>query len=164
MGDLHLFRSVAVLAALTLSLGACATVAPPSDLERITYDVQSPPFCGRCDSRTITVGADDTVWIEDGHWAGRYSNWRTQRRSIQGAPGTYVRLREALEPWRPAVETSPSSGNRVCQNQLSDGGGAIITWTTASGAVRLVLDHGCLDDKPMNDLIEAAIARVPVDR
>lgn len=149
---------------LTLSLGACASISPPEGLERIVYDPQPPPFCGACETRTITVAADDTVWIEDGHWAGDYSNWTVRRRRLAGEPGTYARLRDALAPYRPATERLPTFAGEGCEHYLTDNGGAVITWSGVSGAVRRILDHGCLDDRAMNDAIEAAVAQAPVGR
>ena len=157
----HPVRPVTAFAIVALILGACASATPSPDLERITYDSQPPPFCGRCETRKITVGVDDSVWIEDGHWGGHYSNWRVRHRSIRGEPGTYDRFRDALAPWRPAAEALPSYEDESC---LSDDSGAIITWATSSGAVRRVLDHGCPSDKAIQEVVDAAVARLPIGR
>lgn len=157
-------RRLSAILLLTLSLGACASISPPEGLERIVYDPQPPPFCGACETRTITVTADDRIWIEDSHWAGDYSTWTVRRRRLAGEPGTYARLRGALVPYRPETERLPTFAGEGCEHYLTDSGGALITWSDASGAVRRLLDHGCLDDEVMNGAIEAAVARVSVGR
>jgi hypothetical protein len=146
---------------LLLTVGACALRIPQADLDSITYDYQQPPFCGRCETRKVTVTADDSIWIEDGHWAGHYSDWRIRRRTIQGEPGTYARFRDALAPWRVMVDRSPSYEGEGC---ISDDGGAILTWATSSDSVRRSLDHGCPADRVILDAVEAIVAVLPDNR
>jgi|GEM_PF-5025158 len=38
----------------------------------------------------------------------------------------------------------------------------MITWAGPSGTVRRVIDYGCLDHRQMNELIDDAVDRLPV--
>jgi len=152
----------AVLIAV-LQLGACASVPARQSAESITYDPEPPPWCGRCETRKVTVSADDTIEIEDGHWAGRYADWRVTRRSVQAELGTYARLKEALAPFRPSVERIPQSDGEFCAGEFwSDSGGVVLTWAGPEGAVRRWITYGCSTDRPMNDAVQAARAALPL--
>lgn len=148
-------------------LGACAStpwVPIPTHLERITYRPEGFPFCGRCETTEVTIAEDGRIWVTTGFWAGDYEDWREQRRAINSSPDTYARFRDALAPYRPAIERIPSASGEFCSGEFiaDGGGGAIVTWSDATGSVQRIFEAGCQDDAPMVRAVRAARAALPV--
>lgn len=149
-------KGYAVVLALSLvALAGCvaieeATPAPAG--ETITYKTSSGPFCGRCDAITIVADSGGRVRIEEGHWAGRYRDWRTKRRTIQVSAEQIVRFRETLAPWRPAGELILAGP--ACQTYVPDADEIDVTWHGGGDDARLHYDFGC-DAKARSEMAKA---------
>lgn len=146
-----------VIAAASALAGACAQpslIDIPHDLDRITYETQPPPFCGRCESTTWTALSDGRVQIERGYWAGDYEDWRTNTRVIMIGPEQYRRFSEALAPYRPQQDTQPDEG--ACLSGMYDQDGAVVRWREQGVEVFRSFDFGCVDDPTMNDVVKRA--------
>jgi hypothetical protein len=145
--------------AAAAALAACADVprAPTGPLaagdELITLENESGPFCGRCDTVKITALSDGRVWIEHGYWAGRYRDWRVERRLEQVPRENFERFREHLRPYRPSGELL-LQGKPACDTFWSDVDGVRVTWRGTTGNDKLVLNFGC-DPEKMRAMAEA---------
>jgi hypothetical protein len=149
--------------ALAATLAACVSVPPPpiaplvaSD-ELITMENEPGPFCGRCDNVKITALSDGRVWIEHGYWAGRYRDWRVERRLEHALPENFARFREALRPHRPRGELALQE-KPPCETFWNDVDGARVEWRDANGTDRLILNFGCdpASKRAMADALRAA--------
>lgn len=150
--------AAAVLAA------ACATggtvTALPVDGDWVSYETYPGPFCGRCDTTKITVYYDGRTWIEQGHWAGNYRNWRVSRGSAEITREALATFRARLEAFRPSgvlgLNDRPS-----CETFSSDSSGLIIVWHDQLGSARLDYNFGC-DPETRRAMREALVA-APTD-
>lgn len=140
-------------------LNGCASIGDPPNVERIRYEYGSAPFCGRCETRLFTITVDDRVWIEDGHWAGAYSDWRVRRRVVQLHPGAFDAFRAALAPWRPAATVERKATGDGCADFLSDGDEVRIVWSGPVAEVSRVFESGCRD---AGEVMAAAAVRQAV--
>lgn len=122
-------------------------------MDRISFEEQPPPFCGRCETTSFIALSDGRVLVERGYWAGDYRNWRTRRRTIDTTPEQYSRFREALAPYKPTRDTAPSDD---CATGLSDQDGVIVRWSEDGTEVYRYFDFGCLDDPVMNEAVRRA--------
>jgi hypothetical protein len=111
------------------------------DGELITYESQPGPFCGECETLKLTAASDGRVWIERGHWAGNYEDWRTTVREHQLTPEEFRRFRAALGPYRPSGTRTLDEG--ACASFISDGGGVSIRWRGGGGDAELFYNFGC---------------------
>ena len=105
----------------------------------------------------FVAAAVSGVWIENGHWAGSYREWRVSKRHVQLTSQHFARFRDRLEPYRPAFDTIPEVGD--CKSHMSDAGGSV-TWAWGNSVVKRVADFGCLDDRAMNNAVGSARAEV----
>lgn len=148
---------------LVLAVGAlagCVSIGEPPNVERINYQYSPGPFCGRCDSRQFTVTVDDRVWIEDGHWAGRYRDWRVKRRVVPLPRGAFGAFKAAITPYRPTATIERQTDGEQCAVFLTDGDEIQITWTSGASEVTRVFESGCRDrDKiAAYDAVREAVA------
>lgn len=155
------------LVILAGSLGSgCASTSPvpiPTELERITYEAQPGPFCGRCETRAVTVAEDGRIWVETGYWTGDYRNWRTRHAMIQTAPEVFHRFRVALEPYRPAIERIPTTSGEFCDGPfIADVGEIVVTWSGPRGSVRRWFEQGCGGERETILAVRAAREALPV--
>lgn len=133
----------AVIAAL-LGSGCVSTdgTETPSEVHGVAFETYPGPFCGRCDTTKITVGNDGRVWIEQGHWAGDYRNWRTTRREAEVSAETVSRFRARLDEYRPQGELALAE-QPPCEAFTTDNSGVHITWRDEQGRDRLDYNFGC---------------------
>jgi hypothetical protein len=117
-------------------------MAAPADAEWVSLETYPGPFCGRCDTTKIIVAYDGRAWIEQGHWAGNYRNWRVRRREVRIDQGALVQFRARLEAVRPAGALDLIS-DQQCETYASDSSGVIVVWNDQRGASRLHYDFGC---------------------
>jgi len=130
------------------SLAGCAPLTPPASLPGgtlISYETESGPFCGRCDSTKLSVASDGRVWIEQGHWAGRYEGWTVYRRLAKVGPERTEAFMRALEPYRPdgtlALNQQPP-----CKEFWTDMAGVRVSWREGDKTSRLFYNFGCDPD------------------
>lgn len=131
-----------------LGLAGCAPLTPPATLRGgtlISYETEAGPFCGRCDSTKLSVASDGQVWIEQGHWAGRYEGWTVYRRVVRVGSKRAEAFERALEPYRPdgtlALNQQPP-----CKTFWTDMAGVRVTWTESGMTSRLFYNFGCDPD------------------
>ncbi|PXA93024.1 hypothetical protein DMC47_23000 [Nostoc sp. 3335mG] len=156
------FSSIKLLSvALLFSVAGCASLKPPGSIEGgtlISYETESGPFCGRCDSTKFSVGSDGRVWIEQGHWAGHYKQWTVYRRMVRVGPERADAFRRALEPYRPdgtlALNEQPP-----CKELWTDMGGISVSWIEGGKTSRLSYNFGC--DPDVHAHMRAALAGAP---
>ncbi len=161
--------SLRALVVLVLAgpIAACASTPwppIPAHLERITYRPEGFPFCGRCETKEVTVAEDGRIWVTTGSWARNYDVWREQRRIIHGSPDTYTRFRDALAPYRPTVQLVQQSDGENCVGEYwaDGGGGARVTWSDANGSMYRDFEGGCIAGRPMVTAVRAARSALPV--
>lgn len=130
----------------------------PQGMDRIAFEEQPPPFCGRCETTSFIALSDGRVMVEQGYWAGDYRNWRTRQRIIETTPEQYGRFREALAPYKPARSAPPPD----CATGLFDQDGAIVRWFEDGTEVYRYFDFGCLDDPESNDAVRRALQELVV--
>jgi hypothetical protein len=141
-----MFAVVGLAVAATLS--SCATVSRPptaplaASEELITLENEPGPFCGRCDNVKITALSDGRVWIEHGYWAGRYRDWRVERRLEHVSLESFTRFREALRPHRPSGELV-LQGKPPCETFWNDLDGVRVEWRDGAKSDKLILNFGC---------------------
>lgn len=140
---MRLLTIPAVIAAL-LGSGCVSTdrTETPSEIHGVTFETYPGPFCGRCDTTKITVSNDGRVWIEQGHWAGDYRNWRSTRREAQVSAETVTRFRARLDEYRPEGELILAD-QPPCATFNTDNSGVHITWRDEQGEGRLDYNFGC---------------------
>ena len=134
------------VALLGLGLNACvpiATLVPPlTDGALITIRSEPGPFCGRCDSVTMTVLSDGRVWIEQGHWAGRYNNWVVERQLERVPVENVVHFRDRLSRFRPhgvlVLTDKPP-----CETFWNDVDGVRVEWRDGDQTDKLFYNFGC---------------------
>lgn len=135
-----------VFALCPVIISACATSSELPELPSeaaIVYETRSPPFCGPCHTTKIVVTPNDEVWLEQGHWAGRYRDWRITRRPIEISPPDVTRFRETLDTFRPDANLLLSDGSPECETYYTDDAEIRIQWRDERGAVTLIYDFGC---------------------
>jgi hypothetical protein len=93
------------------------------------------------------------VWIDHGYWAGRYSNWRIERRLEQVYPQNFANFRNRLRAFRPRGELA-LQGKPACETFWNDVDGVRVEWRDAAGADMLLLNFGC-DPNAKHDMAEA---------
>lgn len=150
-----------LLACLFSGVASCAPLKPPAVLSGgtlISYETESGPFCGRCDSTKLTVGSDGRVWIEQGHWAGRYRNWMVTRRLVKATPEQAAAFSRALEPYRPEG-TLALNERPPCKEFWTDMAGVRVSWIESGGTSRLFYNFGC--DPASNAAMRAAVNAAP---
>ena len=155
-------KSFSVLLLLAVQAG-CATAPREqigSGVERISYETQPPPFCGRCDSTIIMASANGRLVIETGHWAGRYRDWRRQRSVRQITPAQFEDFKRRLEPYRPAK--GDVQGDTGCTHFITDNDGVLVKWSGAGEPRIYLFDFGCLDEKVRNQIVRTAPAALGV--
>lgn len=153
MADSTTFVRSSILSVLFLA--GCATLPEiPEGLEKIAFEPQPPPFCGRCETTNFVAVSDGRVWIERGYWVRDHKDWRVSRRLVHTSPEQFVLLRERLEPYKSPRSTGSSETD--CGSYISDNDGAIVTWSSNGVETRRVFDFGCLDDREMNDAVRNA--------
>jgi len=134
-----------VPAACLAAVAGCDTPGPPrphAHGEVITYETEGGFLCGRCDALKVAVAADGAVWIEQGHWAGDYADWRTQERALHLPPQRIAAFRGALARYRPARDLGLDAPES-CATFWSDQPGLRVTWDDGRARVRLVYNYGC---------------------
>ena len=137
--------------ALTVSLmvSACAAIPPtpasaPQNGSLISIRNESLPFCGRCESATITVTSDGRVWVDQGHYQSLYEDWKVRRYLINISPSTHAEFVAALSSIRP-VGNFRRDESRACG---TDQGGLLLSWDDKKGKDSYYFDFGC--DDPQN--------------
>jgi hypothetical protein len=125
-------------------------MAAPADTEWLSIETSPGPFCGRCDTTKIIVAYDGRAWIEQGHWAGSYKNWRVVRREAQVEAEALASFRARLEAVRPdgvlaLIDTPP------CEEYWEDNSEVIVVWHDQRGESRLHYNFGC-DPETRRDL------------
>jgi hypothetical protein len=146
--------SITVLAAASL-VGCASPARPhiPSGTEHISFRPQPGPFCGRCETKELTVAPDGWVAITTGHWAGNYRNW-TQRRTVRTiTPEQFEEFRHRLDVLTRLPE---GQGNHRCTEHATDLGGIIVEWVKGTERRVRTVDFGCLDDRELIDAVLAA--------
>jgi hypothetical protein len=136
---------LSVVALVSLALAGCVTLptSPPEPGgELITYETAPGPFCGRCDSVKFAAASDGRVWIEEGHWAGRYTDWEVTKRRAHLTAAQFARFRQRLLPYRPS-EAARVDGPETCKAFASDSAEIVVVWRGGGPDARLVFDFGC---------------------
>jgi hypothetical protein len=149
-----------VLTAAALAISACATsTEPKSGLvgEIVTWENEVAPFCGRCDNLKLQIASDGRVWIEQGHWAGHYRDWRVHRSFAKITPERVSAFRAAIDPFRPAGLRSLDG--QSCKNLWSDMPGVWVSWKTGSATDELRANFGCVPE--VSAEMAAALSRAP---
>lgn len=145
--------AVVLFAAATLS--GCASLSRPTQgAERISFQPQPAPFCGRCESTNLVVTADGQLHIEVGHWGGHYRNWKRERSIRQITLAQFEDFKRRLEAYRPAEDTL--RGDAACVNYITDQDGVLVEWSNGEERQTRVFDFGCLDDPAMNEAVRTA--------
>jgi hypothetical protein len=85
----------------SLAYAVVPKVPPSPTTELISYTTMPGPFCGSCDSVTITALSDGRVWIEHGYWAGEYKDWEKTIQHTRVSAEQFARFRGLLMPYRP---------------------------------------------------------------
>lgn len=148
-------RTVALIAVALLA--GCANQAPLQPrpaIEQISFQPQSPPFCGRCEAIKVLAGADGQLVIERGHWAGNYRNWERRREVRQITQDQFAAFRSILAPYKP--DPNAPAGEVACANFITDNVGVIVEWIGGDKHLARVFDFGCLDDQAMNEAVRSA--------
>lgn len=161
-----MFLKVRLIVGFVAAVGltGCASIGDPPNVERISYQYGSPPFCGRCENRQFTITVDDRAWIEDGHWARRYQDWRVKRRLVQLSTGSFAAFRAALAPHRPVATVDRQADGEQCADFITDGDEIRITWIGDRAEVTRVFESGCRDAEAVAayDAVREAVAAVPL--
>lgn len=167
-------RVMISLGMVAVILTGCASVDQiPLELERIIYAPSGGPFCfDNCVSETITVAADGRIWIENGRWADNApdwrerteEDWRTTTRLTRSSPEVYARLRDRLAPYKPASQVVLTQAGENCVNFVYDQGEVRVTWVDPTGEIYRIFESGCVDDRGLNDAVDAAFDALPVRR
>jgi hypothetical protein len=133
-----------IISALIVVVWGCASSrhAQPSEIQGVTFETYTGPFCGRCDTTKITVANDGRVWIEQGYWAGDYRNLRTTRQQAQVSPEALNRFRARLDAYRPQGELILAD-QPPCAEFTTDTSGVHVTWRDEQGEDRLDYNFGC---------------------
>lgn len=152
-------------ALVALVASSCASaprepLAAPADAEWISFETYTGPFCGRCDTTKIIVASDGRAWIEQGHWAGSYKNWRIVRREVQIEADALANFRARLEAVRPdgtlaLIDMPP------CEEYWHDTNGVTVVWHDQTGESRLQFDFGC--DPQTRLALRMALVAAPRD-
>lgn len=145
--------------ALLALLAGCAhsRVTIPVLSEPIILAISPHPWCGRCDSYTITLANDGRAWLEHGWWAGDYSDWRTRVERAQLPPERISEFSERLNLLRPEGQVILDS-TPFCDVLITDAGYYRIEWPGESGVDRLILDRGCQGENA--DRLEASLGEI----
>lgn len=128
-----------------LCLAGCVPLTPPASLPGgtlISYETESGPFCGRCDSTKLSVGSDGRIWIEQGHWAGRYEGWTVYRRMVKVGLKRADAFKRALEPYRPEG-TLALNQQPPCKEFWTDMAGVRVSWIEGGKTSHLFYNFGC---------------------
>jgi hypothetical protein len=88
------------------------------------------------------VANDGRVWIEQGHWAGEYRNWRSTRQEAQVSAENLSRFRARLDEYRPQGELILAD-QPPCATFDTDNSGVHIAWRDEQGLDRLDYNFGC---------------------
>lgn len=145
-------RSAILSALIATAMAGCATVEPPPvphNLERIVYQQQSGPFCGRCQLHTVTLAADGRAWIETGHWADRETWAIDNLRMERVGPETYTQLYAVLAPYHPGANQTAYSSEADCADEIEDLSSAAITWIDETGSAQRHVSFGCRDGQAL---------------
>jgi hypothetical protein len=142
---------------------ACATIPRvPAQMENgtelISLETSPGPFCGRCDSVKITALSDGRVWIEQGHWAGDYTDWRTTKRFETVSVEAFSRFRAALQAYRPHGKAI-FVDQRNCTVLMADLDQIDVKWRDMESEDQLVFNFGC--DPQSRHAIADALRNAP---
>jgi len=148
---------------LFLNFGCSTTFPPPTNAQWISLETSSGPFCGRCDSTKIFVLYDGGVWIEQGHWAGNYRDWRVHRRKSQVSPEALANFRARLDAFRPEG-TRWLRDPEDCSSYWTDQPEVKIVWRDDKGDAPLWYNFGCDQEKfrEMADALKSAPALLEI--
>lgn len=108
----------------------------------------------------IIITYDGRAWIEQGHWASSYKNWRVVRREVQIEAEALANFRARLQAVRPEgtlalIDTPP------CEEYWSDSSGVTVVWHDKTGESRLQFDFGC--DPQTRRALRIALVESPGD-
>lgn len=153
-----IYSAIVSTAAGCTSVPPAPTVPPAAGDELIIIRNEPGPFCGRCDSVKVVALSDGRVWVEHGYWAGKYRNWRVERRLEQASPQSFARFREHLIPFRPhgqlVLDDKPP-----CETFWHDVDGVRVEWRDSNGADTLIFNFGC--DPKTKQAMAAALKAAP---
>jgi hypothetical protein len=146
-----------VVALIAVTVSGCATVTQPPaapGVQQISFELQEPPFCGRCETTKLVATSDGHLLIEVGHWGGNYRNWKRQRSVRPITLEQFAEFKQALDAYRPTQNALQS--NEQCANYIHDQAGLLVEWTNGNERRVRVFDFGCADDRAMNEAVQAA--------
>jgi hypothetical protein len=155
--------SIALAASLSSALIGCAgipTEPARQDEELISYETSPGPFCGRCDTIKIVATSDGRVWIEQGHWAGNYSDWQTRRRYPRVTPARFARFQARLAPHRP-VGLHDMTDPDNCTEFWHDMSEVSVRWKGGGADGTLRFYFGC--DPDLNAALTEALQAAPAE-
>jgi hypothetical protein len=140
-------------------LGGCAVVPMPEPglapgVERISFEPQPAPFCGRCENTKLIVTRDGQLLVEVGHWGGNYRNWQRQRTVRRITSAQFANFKQALEAYKPKEDVLRV--DESCANYTHDQDGLRVEWAKGEDRRVRVFDFGCLDDRAMNEVVRAS--------
>lgn len=144
-----------ILVAATLA--GCAS-APPIDpnVERIAFEPEAVPFCGRCETVKFVASADGVLTVETGYWAGDYRDWRKHRSVTRITPEQFADFSARLAAYRPPLGVV--RWDETCRDPTPDMGGLRVTWARGRDTSVRVFDYGCPNDGAMSEAARLAPA------
>lgn len=137
-----------------LCLAGCVSAPWPDaseNVDRISYELTHPAFCGGCDGVTIIVDAAGRVWIERRSWQ---EQGRSRRQSMEVPRDRFEAFRTALMPYRPDRNRSIESVR--CDSYVLHSSEVRVTWSDVHGEVSRVFLLGCSNEEAINASVVAA--------
>jgi hypothetical protein len=131
-----------LLVAASVLLASCVHApALPSGPDAELIHVRLLPGFGGGRSYDLRVASDGRARLD---WnVGPYPQPNRQRRDFTVSPAVFLAFRDALQPYRPAVDRLLSDDNPDCDFQFTDQPNILVAWEGRGPTASLLYDYGC---------------------
>ncbi len=160
------YRSWLAVCFLACFVVACSHVSDSEEVllgkgqEWIAYETRPGPFCGDCYTVKVTVKYNGITFVEEGYWAGDYTDWQDSKRQTQLSVDKVVQFRQHLNEYRPLGELLLIDPDH-CESYLTDHSEVIVDWQDAKGNSKLHYNFGC-DPETRTSLANALKSALPL--